>query len=161
MVLPYNLVFKPLKHVLAVRQDHALLLYALVKGFEQDMGKIIKESILDYAENNFSGSIPHPALITLLCIKGGIKVVEEEEKSLNASLLTLTGVLKTPAKGEEVERIRKRRRIEEQHREIVNTVKAEREVENKERGVFEDYIEQPVLFPNTTEETTTPHVNRK
>ena len=69
-----NSVFKPLKHVSTVRQDHALLLYALVKGFELDLGKIIKESILNYVENNFSGNIPHPSLITLLCIKGGIKV---------------------------------------------------------------------------------------
>ena len=80
-----------------ILQDRALLLYALVKGFELDVRKIIKESILDYAENNFSGNIPHPTVITLLCIKGGIKVVEDEEKSPKSSPLTLTGVLKTLA----------------------------------------------------------------
>ena len=66
-----NSVFKPSKHVSTVRHDRTLLLYALVKGFELDLGKIIKEVILDYVENNFSGNIPHPALITFLCIKGG------------------------------------------------------------------------------------------
>ena len=105
-----NSLFKPLKHVSIVRQDYALLLYALVKGFKLDVGKMIKESIMDYAENNFSGNIPHLALITLLCIEGGIKVVEDEEKSPKAYFLTLIGVLKTPEEGEEVERIRKRRR---------------------------------------------------
>ena len=85
----------------------------LVKDFELDVGKIIKESILDYAENNFLGSIPHPTLITLLCIKGGIKVAKYEEKCPKASHLTLIGVLKTLAEGEEVERIKKRRRTEE------------------------------------------------
>ena len=91
-----------------MRQDRIILLYALIKGFELDVGKIIKKSILDYDENNFSSNIPHPALITLLCIKRGIKVVEEEEKSPKDSSLTLIGVLKTPIKGEEVERIKKR-----------------------------------------------------
>ena len=81
-----NSVFKPSKNVSIVRQDHALLLYALIKGFELDVGRIIKESILDYPENNFSGNIPHPALITLLCIKGGIKVEEDERKSSKVSL---------------------------------------------------------------------------
>ena len=109
-------MFKPSKHVSTVRQDLALLLYAVGKGFELDLGKIIKESILDYDENNFLGNIPHFALITLLCIKGGIKVAEEEEKSLNDFPLTLTRVFKTPAEGEEGEIIRKRRTIEEQPR---------------------------------------------
>ena len=90
-----------------MRQDCALLLYALIKGFELDVGGIIKESILDYDENNFSSNIPYLALITLLCIKGGIKVAENEEKSQKSSPLTLTEVLKTLAEGEEVERIRK------------------------------------------------------
>ena len=149
-------MFNPLKKVSIVRRDRTLLMYALVKGFELDLGRIIKVSILDYAENNFSGNIPHPALITLLCIKGGIQVVEDEEKSLKASHLTLIGVLKTPTEGEEEERIRKRRRKEEQYRETVPTVEAEVECGNEDRGVFEDYIEQPVLFPTTAEETITP-----
>ena len=85
-----NSVFMPSKHVSTVRHDCTLLLYELVKGFELDFGNIIEESILDYAKNKFSSNIPHPALITLLCIKGGIIVVEEEEKSQKASSLTFT-----------------------------------------------------------------------
>ena len=139
-----NLVFKPLKKVSTMRQDLTLLLYALVKGFELDMGRIIKESIQDYVENNFLSNIPHLALITLLYIKGGggggggggIKVVEDEEKSTKASPLTLIGVLKTPVEGEEVERIRKRRRTKEQPRKTILIVEAEEECDNEERGVF-------------------------
>ena len=135
-------MFKPSKHISTVRKDCALLLYVLVKGFELDVGRIIKESILDYVENNFSSNIPHPTLITLLCIKEGIKVAEDEEKSLEASPLTLTGVLKTPVEEEEVERIRKRKMVEkEQPRELVPTVEAEGRFENGERGNFEDYTE--------------------
>ena len=77
------------------------------------MGKIIKESILDYVENNFSGNIPHPSLITLMCIKGDVKVNEEEEKSPKASPLTLNGALEALVVGEEVERIRKMKRTKE------------------------------------------------
>ena len=57
------------------------VVYALVKGFELDLGKIIKESILDCIENNFSGNILYPSLMTFLCIKGGVKFDEAKEKS--------------------------------------------------------------------------------
>ena len=50
----------------------------------------MEQSIMDYAENNFSGNIPHPALITLLCIKVGVTFSEIDEKCLKASPLTLT-----------------------------------------------------------------------
>ena len=70
----------------------------------------MEQSILDYAKNNFSGNIPHPTLITLMCIKGGVTFNETKERYLTASPLTLTRVLKAPAYGEEVERVRKRKR---------------------------------------------------
>ena len=63
-----NSVFTHSKHVSTVRQDRAILLYALVKGFNLNVGKIVEQSILDYLENNFSRNIPYPALITLMCI---------------------------------------------------------------------------------------------
>ena len=92
-------------------QDRALLLFALVKGYSLNVGKIIEESILDYQENKFSGNILHPSLITLLCIKGGVKFSkEEEEKFQNASPLTLVGVIKAPVESERRERIEKTRK---------------------------------------------------
>ena len=65
-----NSVLTPLKHVSTMRQDHAILLYALVKGCSLNVGKIVAQSIIDYA----LGNMPHPALITLLCIKGGCNI---------------------------------------------------------------------------------------
>ena len=97
-------------------------------------------------------------MITLLCIKGGLKVAEEEENSPKATPLTLTGFFKTLAEGKKGERIKKMRRTKEQPRETVHTEEAEREVENEEREIFEDYTEQPVLFPTTVEETVAPLV---
>ena len=118
-----NSVFKPSKQISTMRQNRALLLYGLVKGFELDVGRIIKESIIDYAENNFLGNIPYPTLITLLCIKGGVKRVEDEEKSSKAFPVTLIGVLKTPVEDDEVKRIKKGKMVQkEQPRKTVPIV---------------------------------------
>ena len=62
------------KHVSTVRQDHAILLYELVKGYGINVWRIVEESIMDYVKGNFAGNIPHPSLITLLCINGGCKI---------------------------------------------------------------------------------------
>ena len=70
----------PSKHVSIARQDLAILLYALDKGYALNVGKIMEESILDYAEEKFLGNTPHPSLITLLCIKGGVQFNEQEER---------------------------------------------------------------------------------
>ena len=71
-----NSFLTPSKNVSIVRQVRAILLYALAKGFNLNVGKIVEQSILDYSERNFSGNIPHPALITLLCIKGSVTFSE-------------------------------------------------------------------------------------
>ena len=118
-----------------MKQDRSILLYALVKGFNLNVGKIVEQSILDYPKNNFSGNIPHPALITLLCIKGGVTFSETEEKYPRSSPLTLTGVLKAPAQGEEVERTRKRKRAaSELLREAAPTAEEELETEEIREG---------------------------
>ena len=97
-------MLKPSKHVSTVRQECAILLYALVKGYEVNVGRIVKESILNYAKGNFAGNIPHPSLITLFCIKGGVKFnEEEEERGPNTSPLTLDRVLKALVESEEGE----------------------------------------------------------
>ena len=117
-----------------MRQDRAILLYALVKGFNLNVGKIVEQSILDYSKNNFSGNIPYPALITLLCIKErGVTFNETEERCSKSSPLTLTRVLKALTQGEKVERTRKRKRsTTELPREISPTVEEEPKIE--ERG---------------------------
>ena len=96
----------------------------------------MEQSILDYVENNFSGNIPHPFLITLLCIKGDVTFNVIEEKCPKVSPLTLIGVLKTSTEDEEVERIKKRKMVDkEQPRETIPLVEAEEGFENEERGV--------------------------
>ena len=90
-------VLIPTKHVCTVREQEAVLLYAILKGYKVNVGAIIENSIMKYHEGNKRGLIPHPATITWLCLKAGVKGSwAEEEECPNASPLTLTGVSKGP-----------------------------------------------------------------
>ena len=100
-------VLMPSKHFSTVRREEAILLYAFLKGYKINVGKIIEKSMLGYSKSTCRGLIPHPAIMTRLCIQGGVE--EEwgtEETYPRASPLTLTGVTKGPknrGKGKEKE----------------------------------------------------------
>ena len=100
-------ILMPYKHLSTVRKEKAILLYALLKGYKINVGKIIEKSILGYSESKYRGMIPHLATITRLCIQGGVE--EEwgvEETYPRASPLTLTSItkgLKNSRKGKEKE----------------------------------------------------------
>ena len=90
-------VLVPTKHVCKVREQEAIILYAILKGYKLSAGAIIENSIMRYHEGNKRGLIPHPATITRLCIRAGVKGIwEEEEECPKVSPLTLTGVSKGP-----------------------------------------------------------------
>ena len=87
----------PSKHLSIMRREETILLYALLKGYKINVGKIIEKSILGYYEIHFRGLIPYLATITRLCIKRGVE--EEwgtEETYPRASPLILAGVTKGP-----------------------------------------------------------------
>ena len=83
------------KHLSTVIREEEIVLYALLKGYKINVGKMIEKSILGYSENKFKGMIPHPVTITRLYIQGGL---EEEwgikETYSRASPLTMTGITK-------------------------------------------------------------------
>ena len=90
-------VMVPTKHVCMVREQEAIILYAMLKGYKLNAGVVIENSIMRYHEGNKRGFIPHPATITRLCLRAGVKGTwEEEEECPKVSLLTLTGVSKGP-----------------------------------------------------------------
>ena len=90
-------VLVPTKHVCTVREQEAIILYAILKGYKLNVGAIIENSIMKYHEGNKRGLIPHPATITRLCIRVGVKGSwEEEEECPKVSPLTLSGVSKGP-----------------------------------------------------------------
>ena len=155
-----NFVLTPSKFFSTRRQDRAILLYALVKELNLNVGKIVEQSIMDYPKNNFLGNIPHPTLITLLCIKGGVTFNETEERCPRPSPFTLTRVLKALAHGEKVERaIKWKRETIELPREIAPAVEEEPEIEDLGGGgEFEDYLEQPVISPRDEKEIPTQNI---
>ena len=90
-------ILVPTKHLSTVREQEAVMLYAILKGYKINIGTIIENSIMRYHEGNKRGVIPHPATVTILCLKAGVKGDwgTEEEVPL-ASPLLLTGVTKGP-----------------------------------------------------------------
>ena len=90
-------VLVPTRHLSTVREQEAIVLYAILKGYKINIGTIIENSIMRYHEGNKRGLIPHPATITILCLKAGVKGdwEAEEEVPLTSPLL-LIGVSKGP-----------------------------------------------------------------
>ena len=83
------------KHLSTIREQEAIILYALLKGYKFDVGKIIETSIRSYHTNVKRGLIPHPVTITKLYILAGVQGIwEEEETCPKASPLTLIEVIK-------------------------------------------------------------------
>ena len=85
------------KHLCSVREQEAIIFYALLKGYKMNMGSLIEGSIRGYHLSNKRGLIPHPTTITRLCILAGVQGSwEEEETCPKVSPLTLTCVTKGP-----------------------------------------------------------------
>ena len=74
------LVVIPTKHLCYVREQEAIILYAILKGYKINMGSLIEASIRGYHLSNKRGLIPHPATIIRLCILAGVKGSWEEEE---------------------------------------------------------------------------------
>ena len=66
-------VLVPTKHLSTVREQEAVMLYAILKGYKINIGAIIENSIMRYHDGNKRGLIPHPATVTILCLKAGVK----------------------------------------------------------------------------------------
>ena len=78
-----------------MRKNKAIFLYALLKGYKINVGKIIEDSIMSYYISKYRALIPYPTTITKLCILGGVNGAwEEEETCPKVSPLTLTGITK-------------------------------------------------------------------
>ena len=104
------LVILPSKHLSTIKEKEVVLLYAILKGYKFNVGKIIENSILSYYRGGYRGLVPHLAMITRLCIMGGVEKDWEEEENYPKTLpLTLKGIIKGPnnisrAREEETER---------------------------------------------------------
>ena len=85
------LIILPSKHLCTVKDKETVLLYAILKGYKFSV------SIMSYYRGGYKGLIPHLALISRLCILGGVQGEwEEEENCPNSSPLTFTAITKGP-----------------------------------------------------------------
>ena len=117
-------VIIPTKHLNTMREQEAIILYALLKGYKFDVGKIIETSIRSFHKNVKRGLIPHPTTITRICILDGVKGTwVEEETYPKVSPLTLIGVIKGPKN-------KKRKEME-----IVEVEEEPKEEENEQLGM--------------------------
>ena len=66
-------VIFPTKHLRIIREKEAALMYAILKGYKFNVGKIIENSFLSYYRCGYRGLVPHLAPITRLCILGGVE----------------------------------------------------------------------------------------
>ena len=90
-------IILPTKHLCAVREQEAIILYALLKGYKMNVGGLIEGPIRGHHLSNKRGLIPHPTTISRLCISSRVRGSwDEEETCPKASPLTLTGVTKGP-----------------------------------------------------------------
>ena len=90
-------VILPTKHLYAVREQEAIILYALLKGYKMNVGGLIEGLTRGYHLSNKRGLIAHPTTISRLCIFVGVRGSwDEEETCPKASPLTLIGVKKGP-----------------------------------------------------------------
>ena len=117
-------VIIPTKHLSTIREKEAIILYALLKGYKFDVGKIIETSIRSFHKNVKKGLIPHPTTITRLYILVRVKGIwAEEETCPKVSPLTLTGVIKGP------------KSIKRKDMEIVEVVEEYEEEEEEQLGM--------------------------
>ena len=117
-------VIIPPKYLCTIRENEAIILYALLKGYKFDVGKIIETSIKTFHKIVKRGLIPHPATITRLYILARVKGVwAEEESCFRISPLTLTGIIKGP----------KSKKMKEM--EIVEVVEEPQEEEEEQVGM--------------------------
>ena len=90
-------VILPSKDFSTVKENEAVLLYAVLKRYKFSVRKITENLILSYYRSSYKGLVPHPALIARLCILGGVEGDWEEEETCTKTLpLTLTEVIKGP-----------------------------------------------------------------
>ena len=134
------------RHLCTVREQEAILLYAFLKGYKINMGLLIEESIKGYHHSNKRGLIPHPATITILCFRAGVKGNwEEEERCPRVPSLTLTGVTKG-LKGKKHKEVML---LEEEKDQEIDTETDRREVEVMQDNILPEAEEEPLRISQT------------
>ena len=70
---------KPSLHLSTVTKDRAILLYAMTKGFQFDIGSVIERGLIESIQGRCTGALIHPSLITKLCRLAEISMLDSKE----------------------------------------------------------------------------------
>ena len=133
-------VIVPTRHLCTVREQEAIMLYAFLKGYKINMGMLIEESIRGYHHSNKRGLIPHPATITRLCFRAGVKGNwEEEERCPRVSPLTLMGV----TRGHKGKKQKEVMVLDEETGQEIDTETDRREMEEVPDNILPEAEEEP------------------
>ena len=79
----YNFLCVKIKlspHLSTVTKDKTILLYAMTKGFQLDIGTIIERGLTESTQGRCTEALIHPSLITQLCRSDGVSMLDSEEQ---------------------------------------------------------------------------------
>ena len=71
---------KPTMHLSTVTKDKTIVLYAMTKGFQFDIGSVIKKGLIELTQGICTGALIHPSLITQLCRLAEVPMLDSEEQ---------------------------------------------------------------------------------
>ena len=71
---------KPSLHLSTVTKDQMILLYAMTKGFQFDIGTVIKWGLIESTHGRCTSALIYPSLITELCRLAGVQMLDSEEQ---------------------------------------------------------------------------------
>ena len=71
---------KPSLHLSTVTKDKTILLYAMTKGFQFDIGIVFEWGLIESTHGCCIGALIHPSLITELCRSIGVPMLDSEEQ---------------------------------------------------------------------------------
>ena len=71
---------KPTLPLSIVMKDKTILLYAMTKGFQFDIGSVIQRGLIESTQGRCTGALIHPSLITQLCRLAEVLMLDSEEQ---------------------------------------------------------------------------------
>ena len=79
----YNFLCVKIKsslHLSTVKKDRAMLLYAMTKGFQFDIGSVIERGLIESIQGRCTGALIHPLHITQLFRLAEVLMLDFEEQ---------------------------------------------------------------------------------
>ena len=83
---------KPSLHLITVTKDKTILLYAMTKGLQFDIGMVIERGLIERTHGRCTGALIHPSLITELCGSAEVRMLDSKEQVHQHLLIPLSRV---------------------------------------------------------------------